>query len=166
MSQQKQVSEFLAVKWKANLRVFFFLLQKKQQSGFRWSPPLKQLKLQTGLSPILPSKHKTTRSSIKQKKAQISFVGCQQCTIYTSEELTQSEAEFQGKTSLRWSSVVKLTRSILLTTSAFATGSGKSCFLGFSQGVGWPTLGKDTCVHSPWPWASDRAATLLLPGSL
>lgn len=52
---------------------------------------------------ILPSKHKTTRSPIKQEKAQISFVGCQQCTIYISEELTQNEADKtrQVKASLR-----------------------------------------------------------------
>lgn len=51
----------------------------------------------------LPSKHKTTRSPIKQEKAQISFVGCQQCTIYISEELTQNEADKtrQVKASLR-----------------------------------------------------------------
>lgn len=116
MSQHKQVSKFLAVMWKANLRGLFFLLQKKQQSVFRWALPLTQLKLQTGPSLILPSKHKTTRSPIKQKKARISFVGCQQCTIYISEELTQNEAEFQGKASLRWSPVFKLTQSILLTT--------------------------------------------------
>lgn len=90
----------------------------------------------TGLSLILPSQHKTKKSPIKQNKPQLSFVGCQQHTmdVFLRNSCGVSQS-FQDKASRRWSPMVNLAGSALLSTSVSAARSTKSC-PGCSQGIG------------------------------